>query len=122
MVAPRKAQLHIFANRELSLIIHGLELNWQALFAYILGGDSLPAKKPDPMPLLHVCDQLGFSIAQSYMIGDSKNDILAGQNAGMDTLGLSYGYNYGQDIRDYHPTQTFDDFATLTEFLSHARV
>ncbi len=74
------------------------------------------------MPLLHVCDKLGFSIAQSYMIGDSKNDILAGQNAGMDTLGLSYGYNYGQDIRDYHPTQTFDDFATLTEFLSHARV
>ncbi|MCR8526233.1 HAD-IA family hydrolase, partial [Escherichia coli] len=63
---------------------------------YILGGDSLPAKKPDPMPLLHVCDKLGFSIAQSYMIGDSKNDILAGQNAGMDTLGYRMAITMGR--------------------------
>ena len=115
--------LAIATNKPIDFVPAIVEkLGWQALFAYILGGDSLSAKKPDPMLLLHVCDQLGFSIAQSYMIGDSKNDILAGQNAGMDTLGLSYGYNYGQDIHDYHPTHTFDDFATLTEFLSHARV
>ena len=98
------------------------QLGWQDHFAYVLGGDSLPVKKPDPLPILHVCEQLGFCVEQGYMIGDSKNDILAGQNAGMDTLGLSYGYNYGQDIRDYHPTHTFDDFSTLTKFLINADI
>jgi phosphoglycolate phosphatase len=83
----------------------------------MLGGDSLPTKKPDPAPLLYVCDKLGVMPDKAVMIGDSKNDILAGQNAGMDTLALSYGYNYGQDIRDFQPTQAFDNFATLTRYL-----
>lgn len=92
-------------------------LGWQDDFAVVLGGDSLPVKKPDPTPLLTVCDKLGFSPEQSLMIGDSKNDILAGQNAKMDTIGLSYGYNYGQDIRDFNPTQTFDKFTDFVNYL-----
>lgn len=94
------------------------QLGWQDVFALVLGGDSLPVKKPDPAPLLQVCETLNIAPIQSYMIGDSKNDILAGQNAGMDTLGVSYGYNYGQDIRDFSPTHTFDDFNALVQFLS----
>ncbi len=90
---------------------------WQDLFSQVMGGDSLPVKKPDPTPLLHVCATLDVSVAQSVMIGDSKNDILAGQNANMDTLGLSYGYNYGQDIRELNPTKAFDNFADLVGYL-----
>lgn len=89
---------------------------WQDLFSEVLGGDSLPVKKPDPAPLLHVCTQLGIKPDKAVMIGDSKNDILAGQNADMDTLGLSYGYNYGQDIRDLNPTRAFDNFADLVDY------
>jgi phosphoglycolate phosphatase len=51
------------------------------------------------------------------MIGDSRNDILAGQNANMDTIGLSYGYNYGQDIRELNPTEAFDGFADLVTWI-----
>ena len=90
---------------------------WQDLFVEVLGGDSLPVKKPDPAPLLHVCEALNVTPDQAVMIGDSRNDILAGQNANMDTLGLSYGYNYGQDIRELNPTEAFDDFADLVEYL-----
>lgn len=90
---------------------------WQALFSEVLGGDSMPTKKPDPAPLLHVCSALGFETSQAVMIGDSRNDILAGQNAYMDTLGLSYGYNYGQDIRELNPTAAFDDFVSLVDYI-----
>ena len=90
---------------------------WQDLFSEVLGGDSLPTKKPDPAPLLHVCETLNVIPAQAIMIGDSRNDILAGQNANMDTFGLSYGYNYGQDIRELSPTEAFDDFASLVAYL-----
>ena len=90
---------------------------WQDLFSEVMGGDSLPVKKPDPAPLLHVCDALNISVAQSVMIGDSRNDMLAGQSANMDTLGLSYGYNYGQDIRELNPTEAFDNFADLVTWI-----
>ena len=93
---------------------------WQDLFVEVLGGDSLLVKKPDPAPLLHVCEALNVTPDQAVMIGDSKNDILAGQNANMDTLGLSYGYNYGQDIRELNPTEAFDDFAALVKYLLKA--
>lgn len=92
-------------------------LGWQNYFSEVLGGDSLPEKKPHPAPLLYTCEKLKFSPKQSVMIGDSKNDILAGKHAGMDTIGLSYGYNYGEDIRLQHPTQTFDSFSDLVAYL-----
>ncbi|MGO2120836.1 MULTISPECIES: phosphoglycolate phosphatase [unclassified Psychrobacter] len=90
---------------------------WQDLFSEVLGGDSLSTKKPEPAPLLHVCETLNISSEKAVMIGDSRNDILAGQNANIDTLGLSYGYNYGQDIRELNPTEAFDSFKTLQDYL-----
>jgi phosphoglycolate phosphatase len=90
---------------------------WQDLFSEVMGGDSLSVKKPDQAPLLHVCETLNISVEQAVMIGDSRNDMLAGQNANMDTLGLSYGYNYGQDIRELNPTEAFDHFADLVAWI-----
>ncbi len=92
---------------------------WQDVFSEVLGGDSLPSKKPDPAPLLQVCQTLNILPAHAVMIGDSKNDILAGQNANIDTLALAYGYNYGEDIRDFNPTETFDDFQSLVDWILH---
>jgi len=90
---------------------------WSPLFSNLIGGDSLPQKKPDAAPLLHTCQTLNIDPKNAVMIGDSINDILAGKNAGIDTIGLSYGYNYDQDIRDCNPNFVFDDFTALTEFL-----
>ncbi|MFC6204827.1 MULTISPECIES: phosphoglycolate phosphatase [Psychrobacter] len=110
--------LALVTNKPIRFVPKILEsLGWTPLFDVVLGGDSLPVKKPDPAPLLHVCETLNFQPAQAFMIGDSVNDILAGQNAGIDTLGLSYGYNYGNHIGDSNPTQVFDSFADLLAYL-----
>ncbi|MGP4970719.1 phosphoglycolate phosphatase [Psychrobacter aquimaris] len=110
--------LALVTNKPIRFVPKILEsFGWQDLFSEVMGGDSLPVKKPDPAPLLHVCATLNVSVAQSVMIGDSRNDILAGQNANMDTLGLSYGYNYGQDIRELNPTEAFDSFADLVAWI-----
>lgn len=92
-------------------------LGWENLFTLILGGDSLTEKKPNPAPLLHICQQLNIEPQHSYMIGDSKNDILAGKNANIDTLALSYGYNHGESVQLYEPNQVFDNFDDLVKFL-----
>ncbi|MEH6454568.1 MAG: phosphoglycolate phosphatase, partial [Psychromonas sp.] len=46
-------------------ILEGLHLT--GLFELVLGGDSLEKRKPDPMPLLHVCQQLNVSVEQCLM-------------------------------------------------------
>ena len=92
-------------------------LNMENLFSLILGGDSLDKKKPDPLPLEHVCKTLDISIKESLMVGDSKNDILAANACGMDSIGVTYGYNYGEDISVHGPTFIINDFLELLKFL-----
>ena len=110
--------LALVTNKPIRFVPKILEnFDWTSLFDEVLGGDSLPVKKPDPAPLLQVCETLKFTPAQAYMIGDSINDIAAGKNDNIDTLALSYGYNYGKDIRDSQPNKAFDNFADLLNYL-----
>ncbi len=96
-------------------ILEGLKLT--GLFELILGGDSLAQKKPDAMPLLYVCTTLDITVEECVMIGDSKNDILAANACGMQSVGVTYGYNYGEDIGVYEPSIVIDDFSELVEAL-----
>lgn len=93
------------------------KFGWEEMFGMVLGGDSLPDKKPSPAQLLHICETLGVGVEQAVMIGDSKNDIVAGQNARMLTLALSYGYNYGEPIENSKPDATFATFGELAQAL-----
>lgn len=111
-------RLSIVTNKPFTFVEPILEsLGMNGLFELILGGDSLPLKKPDPAPLLHVSEKLGISVDKCVMIGDSKNDILAANACGMQSVGVTYGYNYGEDIRVHNPTVIIKDFSELLELL-----
>ncbi|GIZ53514.1 phosphoglycolate phosphatase [Noviherbaspirillum aridicola] len=69
-------------------------------FELVYGGDSLPKKKPDPYPLLKVCEDFGLTPAQVVAIGDSSNDALAARAAGCRVLNVPYGYNHGESIHN----------------------
>lgn len=111
-------RLAIVTNKPYDFIEPILEcLELSDLFEYYIGGDSLEVKKPNPMPLLHVCEKLNVSVENSLMIGDSKNDIIAANDANMDSIALSYGYNYDEDISIYEPNIVFDNFADINKVL-----
>jgi phosphoglycolate phosphatase len=69
-------------------------------FDIVLAGDSLPRKKPDPMPLLHACTHFGIQPAEMLLIGDSLNDAQAARAAGCRIFCVPYGYNEGRDVRE----------------------
>jgi phosphoglycolate phosphatase len=69
-------------------------------FEVIYGGDSLPKKKPDPLPLLQVCQDFALAPAQVVAIGDSSNDAQAARAAGCRVLNVPYGYNHGEPIHN----------------------
>jgi len=60
--------------------------------AILLGGDSLPVKKPDPVPMLHTCMVLSLAPSECLYVGDHLRDIQAGNAAGMDTATALWGY------------------------------
>lgn len=83
------------------------------LFAEALGGQSLPAIKPHPAPLYYLCGKFGLYPHEMLFVGDSKNDILAAQNAGCPSVGLTYGYNYNIPISESPPDYVCEDFAEI---------
>ncbi len=78
-----------------------------------MGGEVLPKKKPDPMPLNYVLKRYGIEPHEAMMVGDSNNDIRAGKNAGVVTVALTYGYNGGQDLHEENPDYLYDDFVSF---------
>ena len=89
-------------------------------FEIVVSGDTLPKKKPDPLPLLHAAERLGARPEASLMIGDSQSDVKAARAAGFSIVCMSYGYNHGEDIRDYHPDAVIDSMAELRDLLPGA--
>lgn len=77
-------------------------------FETVLCGDMVEKKKPDPMPLLRVAEELDVEPAASLMLGDSMSDVKAARAAGFDIICMSYGYNHGEDIHDYDPDAVVD--------------
>ncbi|AWH88561.1 phosphoglycolate phosphatase [Limnobaculum parvum] len=82
-------------------------------FSVIIGGDDVIEKKPHPAPIYLVLGQLGLRADELVFVGDSRNDIQAGQAAGCPTIGFSYGYNYGESIALSHPDRVLASFADL---------
>lgn len=67
-------------------------------FVTVVSGDTCERKKPDAMPIVHACAQMGVQPASALMIGDSLNDAQAAQAAGSLCWLLPYGYNEGKAI------------------------
>lgn len=82
-------------------------------FGLVVSGDSLPRKKPDPMPLLHAARHFGVAPTDALMIGDSGTDVKAARAAGFGIICMSYGYNHGVDIRDSAPDAVIDSLEEL---------
>ncbi|MBF8780620.1 phosphoglycolate phosphatase [Pseudomonas fulva] len=82
-------------------------------FRWIIGGDTLAQKKPDPAALLLVMKMAGVDASQSLFVGDSRSDVLAAKAAGVKCVGLSYGYNHGRPIDEESPSLVIDDLRAL---------
>ncbi len=68
-------------------------------FDVVVCGDTLPKKKPDPLPLVYAAERMRVQPAEMLMIGDSINDAQAARAAGCPVFCVTYGYNEGHDVR-----------------------
>lgn len=118
-LAARGFTLALVTNKPkkfISPIVEALSID--SFFTLFIGGDSLKEKKPSPLPLNHVCKTLNTDASECVMVGDSKNDILASKAAKMRSVGLTYGYNYGEDISTYQPDWVFNKFNEIASIVA----
>jgi phosphoglycolate phosphatase len=66
-------------------------LGWQDRFAAIVGGDTLPQRKPDPAPVHETIRQAGGG--RAIFIGDSISDTDAARAARIPCVALTFGYS-----------------------------
>lgn len=66
----------------------------------VVAGDSLQAKKPDPIQLQHCAQAFGIPIQRLLMVGDSANDTRAARAAGCPVFCVPYGYRGGMTVQE----------------------
>ena len=89
-------------------------------FEITLSGDSLPERKPHPLPLQHAAKYFGCPQAQMLLIGDSLNDAEAARAAGSPVFIVPYGYNEGQELRGLDCDAFIDDVPSALKFVKLA--
>ncbi len=92
------------------------QFDLERYFGCVVSGDALPRKKPDPLPLLHACEQLAVTPTETLVIGDSANDVAAARAAGCSIWCVPYGYNEGRSVA------TLDCDATVADLAEAARL
>lgn len=69
------------------------KLGLSDFFAAIVGGDTLPMRKPDPGHIRGTLERVGGdAIGWAAMVGDSANDVNAAKAAGLPVVAVSFGY------------------------------
>ena len=72
-------------------------LGWESRCAVLVGGDTLPVRKPDPLPLLHAARVVGIEPGDCAYVGDDERDIVAARAAGMPSVVALWGYRLSSD-------------------------
>ena len=90
-------------------------------FLHIYGGDSFAVKKPDPLGLRTLMEEVGAKPDETAMIGDSKVDVQTARNAGVWSVGCAFGFG-PQNLMETPPDILVDSAADWTAALSPARI
>jgi phosphoglycolate phosphatase len=61
-------------------------------FSQVYGGNSFVTKKPDPEGARKLLEESGAAPEQAAIVGDSQVDVRTGRNAGLWTVGVTYGF------------------------------
>jgi len=74
--------------------------------------------KPHPAMVLELIDELAADPARTLVIGDTSHDLLMAANAGVASLGVTYGAHEAGDLHPHAPLALMDSFDEVYAWLS----
>jgi phosphoglycolate phosphatase len=114
-VTPRK--LAVLSNKPVvpsRAIVEALGLG--KFFVQVYGGNSFATKKPDPEGARKLLEECGVRPEEAVIVGDSHTDVETGHNAGLWTVGVTYGFaphtlaDASPDVVVDHPRELMELF------------
>lgn len=97
-VCRRRWPLAVLTNKPMAMTVALVEhLGWQDKFRLLVGGDSLPYRKPDGRGLGHVAQALGVAPDRLLLVGDSRIDAETARAAGAAFVWVEWGYAAAAD-------------------------
>ena len=89
-------------------------------FAQVYGGNSFATKKPDPQGARKLMEESGVQPEQAAIVGDSHVDVRTGRNAGLWTVGVTYGFA-PRTLEEESPDVLVDSAQELGVIFTEAR-
>ena len=74
--------------------------------------------KPHPAMVLELIAELDADPARTLVIGDTSHDLLMAANAGVASLGVTYGAHEAGDLRPHAPLALIDSFTGVHAWLA----
>jgi len=73
--------------------------------------------KPDPQMLYSILSEFDIAPHEALMIGDTSHDLKMAKNAGVDSIGVTFGVHNKQVLEQYQPKAIVDSLAALQTLL-----
>ena len=91
-------------------------LGFADFFGVLVGGDTLPVRKPDPLGVHYLQQMAKIDLAATLLIGDSRIDVETGHAAGVTTCGVTWGFD-AEGIRACVPRFVVDSPGQLSSLI-----
>jgi phosphoglycolate phosphatase len=88
------------------------ELGVRDAFGALIGADTFPVRKPDPIPYRAAVERAGGVVARSRLVGDTETDARTGVAAGVPVALVTFGPE-GRGVERFGPAALLDRFEDL---------
>ncbi len=100
----KKIPIGVLTNKGYDRAVECVEEVYGKGFFDVIMGDGQGVKlKPDPEGALLMAERLGAIPSQCLYFGDTNTDMITGKNAGMDTVGVTWGFRDEAELRSFEP-------------------
>lgn len=111
-------KLGIVTTKMRNTVKMGLKLTGlDKFFQTVVTLDDVEKAKPDPEPVQKALTLLQSTPDRAIMVGDSKYDILAGQNAGTQTAGVAWTIRGNDYLQQFNPDYILNEMTDLLDVL-----
>jgi len=86
-------------------------------FGALVGADTFPVRKPNPLPLQETAKRLNGDPAQTLLVGDSDTDRNTARAAGVPSVLVTFGPS-GEDMAALEPEALLHDYAALPQVVA----
>lgn len=87
-------------------------------FAEVLGQRENIPVKPDPTIVFDILNKTGIEKNEVIYVGDSGVDMQTALNAGVDSIGVSWGFRPRTELETFHPMAIIDKAEELVDYIN----